>query len=686
MALQTKVYTATTSNQYTLELTLVENSTDTTSNTSSISYTLKLKSGAYDFWMYAVGASVSLNGTRVAYRDRGSAPQLTIGTYSSITLLSGTATIAHDADGDKTMAVAATLSMMKVSYTPGEMSLSNTMTLTTIPRATNVSVSGSATMGTAKTISISPASSSFTHTLLYSFGNASGTIASDVKSSVSWTPPLSLANQIPNATSGTATITCRTYSGGTLIGTKTTTVTLQVPSSVVPTISGVTLSEATSGISAQFGAYVQSKSTLKVQISASSQYGATIRSYSTTVLGTTYTGSTVTTSPLGESGTVGVSIKVTDSRGRTATTTRNISVLAYSAPRITAFSADRVDGSGNADDEGTHLKVSLNLSISPVGNKNTKQYKLLYKRKSDASYTTLQTATPSGYSYSGTLTFTDSSYPEFSSDYGYDIRLQVSDYFTTVNSDDELQTADVWLDLNISGKGMGIGKVSEKDALEIAWPVEFLDEIDADVSKTPFAAKSHTHNYAGSSSPGGAATSANKATYADYLNIVAGNEIRFSEPARSLTELFINYKFANGNSAAKINEYRFCNGNNGALADVRCKDLYLQYSVYAGAGIYSPLLSWTTLWSGSLSSGSITVSNARKYAAIIIRGKPASSESYVTYCLPTGSLSNMQLTSNLYYLSYSVGNSGSYDMTISITNNPSNGLISSVWGIVRYVA
>ncbi len=473
MALKSQVF-STTVNHYTLELTVVEDLTNTTANTSAVSYTLKLKSGGYDFAQYGVGASVSLNGAQVAYRDRYSAPQLSIGTYSSITLLSGTTTIAHNSDGTKTIAVAATLDMAKAYYTPGPMSISGqSMTLTTIPRATAPVVSGAATMGQAKTISLSPASSSFTHTLLYSFGSASGTIASDVKSSVSWTPPLSLASQVPDATSGTATITCHTYSGGTLIGTKTTTVTLQVPSSVVPTISGVTLSDATSGIAAQFGTYVQSKSALKVQISASSQYGATIRSYATTVLGTTYTGSTVTTSPLGQSGTVEVSIKVTDSRGRTATTTRNISVVAYSAPRITSFSADRVDSSGNADDEGTHLKVTLALAISPVGNKNTKQYKLLYKRKSDTSYTALQTTTPSDYSYSGTLTFTASSYPEFSSDYGYDIRLQVSDYFTSVNSDDELQTAAVWLDFNISGKGIGIGKVSEKDVMEVAWPVEF---------------------------------------------------------------------------------------------------------------------------------------------------------------------------------------------------------------------
>ena len=700
MALKSQVF-STTVNHYTLELTVVEDSTNTTANTSAVSYTLKLKSGGYDFAQYGVGASVSLNGAQVAYRDRYSAPKLSIGTYSSITLLSGTTTIAHNSDGTKTIAVAATLNMAKAYYTPGPMSISGqNMTLTTIPRATAPVVSGAAIMGQAKTISLSPASSSFTHTLLYSFGSASGTIASGVKSSVSWTPPLSLASQVPDATSGTATITCHTYSGGTLIGTKTTTVTLQVPSSVVPTISGVTLSEATSGIAAQFGAYVQSKSALKVQISASSQYGAAIRSYSTTVLGTTYTGSTVTTSPLGQSGTVEVSIKVTDSRGRTATTTRNISVVAYSAPRITSFSADRVDSSGSADDEGTHLKVTLALAISPVGNKNTKQYKLLYKRKSDTSYTALQTTTPSDYSYSGTLTFTASSYPEFSSDYGYDIRLQVSDYFTSVNSDDELQTAAVWLDLNISGKGVGIGKVSEKDAMEVAMPVEFLESADF---------------------KGELLKNGEPMFPVDSLQSMTGATMRYqSSAALSVSEIDYIAGFKDSNTLAPIGggnvrqflkvPYCISDGNYYGLglpdgitnAYLRAPESgFIPYqsggngnlgtsswpwdAVYAN-NVCSSALNWRVLWNGSVGSGSIILPNARKNAAIIIMGKPGANESRVATCLPAGGISNLQITSNLAYMLLNITNSGTYDLSLNIDSNPSNGEINYVWGIVRYQA
>lgn len=682
MALKSQVF-STTVNHYTLELTVVEDSTNTTANTSSVSYTLKLKSGGYDFAQYGVGASVSLNGAQVAYRDRYSAPQLSLGTYSSITLLSGTTTIAHNSDGTKTIAVAATLDMAKASYTPGPMSISGqSITLTTIPRATAPVVSGAATMGQAKTISLSPASSSFTHTLLYSFGSAGGTIASDVKSSVSWTPPLSLASQVPDATSGTATITCHTYSGGTLIGTKTTTVTLQVPSSVVPTISGVTLSDATSGIAAQFGAYVQLKSALKVQISASSQYGATIRSYATTVLGTTYTGSAVTTSPLGQSGTVQVSIKVTDSRGRTATTTRNISVLAYSAPQITAFSADRVDSSGNADDEGTRLKVTLNLSISPVGNKNTKQYKLLYKRKSDTSYTALQTTTPSDYSYSGTLTFTASSYPEFSSDYGYDIRLQVSDYFTSVNSDDELQTAAVWLDLNISGKGVGIGKVSEKDALEVAMAADFLEDADfksrlLQNGEPIFPLLLNEDNISGVLPLTKGGTGA---------NTVATARINLQTPGCISDGDYYGLTLPDGNADAYIRAPQ-----NGILPYESGGSGHLGTSVWPwnyvyGNKIYGSNFRLTTIFAGNLSSNgsTATLTNALQYAMLCINGFPGSGESLTWCTLPALTTSyTMQLTSNAGYITFTLTASGN-NIILKKTGGSSGSWIWAVYGITRF--
>lgn len=68
-------------------------------------------------------------------------------------------------------------------------------------------------MGKAVTINTPAVNNAYRHTLRYAFGGASGTIATGIASSVSWTPPVSLANQIPSATAGSGTIYCDTYSG-----------------------------------------------------------------------------------------------------------------------------------------------------------------------------------------------------------------------------------------------------------------------------------------------------------------------------------------------------------------------------------------------------------------------------------------------------------------------------------------
>lgn len=120
----------------------------------------------------------------------------------------------------------------------GTGSVSVSVPLATILRASEPSVSSSnVTMGNAVTIYTNRKSTSFAHTITYSFGSASGTIATGVGDNVSWTPPTSLASQILNSTTGTCTITCYTYSGSTLIGTKTVTLTLTVPSASNPSLS-----------------------------------------------------------------------------------------------------------------------------------------------------------------------------------------------------------------------------------------------------------------------------------------------------------------------------------------------------------------------------------------------------------------------------------------------------------------
>ena len=101
-------------------------------------------------------------------------------------------------------------------------------------------------MGTAVTIYTNRQSSIATHTVRYSFFSESGLIAVGVEGECAWTPPVSLAAQIPNATSGWGTILCDTYVNGSLISTNTCAFQLTVPASVIPSISSVSIAEATS--------------------------------------------------------------------------------------------------------------------------------------------------------------------------------------------------------------------------------------------------------------------------------------------------------------------------------------------------------------------------------------------------------------------------------------------------------
>lgn len=240
MALKTKTFKSdTTSNQFYLQLTLEENSTSQTNNTSSISYTLRLYSGSWDFSQYKIGHSIKLAEKTVSSVKRANANQYSIGTNSSITIASGTTTISHNSDGSKNMSVAFSIDMAKDSWTPGKISVSGkSMALTTIPRASTVSCS-TANIGSNATITINRASSSFTHKLSYTFGNLDGTIVTETsKTSVAWKIPTSFYEIISNSKSGTGTITCDTYNGRTNIGTKTCTFTATVSESASrPTLS-----------------------------------------------------------------------------------------------------------------------------------------------------------------------------------------------------------------------------------------------------------------------------------------------------------------------------------------------------------------------------------------------------------------------------------------------------------------
>lgn len=314
-------------------------------------------------------------------------------------------------------------------------------------------------MGSASTITITRASSSFTHTLTYAFGSTTGTIATKTTStSVSWTPALTLANQIPKAVSGSCTITCDTYSGSTKVGSKTCTLTLAVPSSVKPTITSLTAARVDGTVPAAWAIYVQSKSKATLTINgAAGVYGSTISSYEISGGGFSSTASSFTTGFLTTSGTITFTAKVTDSRGRVSDAkTVSISVVAYSNPTCSSHLSQRATSGGTVSDDGTYIKGTVSFSYSSCSSKNTVTTATYYKKSSASSWTNASKTFSSGtaFTYGGGAISTESS---------YDVKYTIKDAFTTVTILDTVSTAAVLMDFKAGGKGLAIGKVAEKD-------------------------------------------------------------------------------------------------------------------------------------------------------------------------------------------------------------------------------
>lgn len=443
-----------------LTLSWILSSQSVEKNTSTISWTLKGSGSASGYVMSGAFKAV-INGVTVYTSE----PRIEL--RNTTTVASGTATIAHNSDGTKSFSLSCEAGIYTYAVSA---TASGTHTLTTIPRASTISATN-VNMGSASTITITRASSSFTHTLTYSFGNATGTIATKTTSTlVSWTPTLTLANQIPNAVSGKCTITCKTYSGTTEVGSKTCTMTLTVPSSVKPTITSLTAARVDGTVPTSWEIYVQSKSKATLTINgAAGAYGSTISSYSITGGGYSSTASSFTTGFLNTSGTITFTASVTDSRGRvSANATVTITVVAYSAPSFSKYISQRCNSAGTAFDSGTYVKSTVNFSYASCSSKNTITTATYYRKTTETSWTNASKTFTSGTAF----TFGGGN---ISAESSYEVKFKLTDAFTSIEVTDTLSTASVVMDFKSGGLGVAVGKVAETDqCFEVsdAWDVK----------------------------------------------------------------------------------------------------------------------------------------------------------------------------------------------------------------------
>lgn len=159
------------------------------------------------------------------------------------------------------------------------------------------------------------------------------------------------------------------------MGTRVYAFTITAPSSVVPTISSVTATPVNSNsVINSWKIYVYGKTKATIAISgAAGAYGSTIRSYSITTspnIGSS-TASSFTTSEIYATGTITVTAKVTDSRGRTASKSASFSVYAYSAPSFSLVEGYRCNSAGTRDDAaGTYARIRAAFGCSALNGSN----------------------------------------------------------------------------------------------------------------------------------------------------------------------------------------------------------------------------------------------------------------------------------------------------------------------------
>ena len=453
------------SNSLYLNVYIDEVSTDVSANTSTINWQLTVSRYTYYHTFNKQGdstLSLTLDGQNV----HSSNPIWEVWD-GEVTLASGSSTISHNSDGRKTLPFSCTFNPNNGLH--GTITVSGNLGLTAIPRSSSVSVSAGV-IGSAVTININRQSSSFKHTVRYSWAGKSGTIATNVDTSTSWTIPLDFANDIPNSASGTGTVYVDTYSGSTKTGTQSTTLTASVPANVKPTFTGISLSDlngAAQNLIPNGNTFIQVISNIKVAFNgAVGSYGSSITGYYAEIVGKNQS-----TSSNGGSlgimnyhGTIKIRASVSDSRGRWSDDREvSVTVLEYFAPAL-SFSIARTGSTSST------LTVTRNAKIAPLAvsgsQKNSMRLTFKVARLGNNSYTVDNgPATGSWTSISNLVNSQANLAGNYLANQSWVVIGALEDKFTRTEFMVNVATESVVLSYDRSG--VGVNKIRERGALDV---------------------------------------------------------------------------------------------------------------------------------------------------------------------------------------------------------------------------
>lgn len=405
---------------------------DEVNNKSTITCTHKLVC-ASGYALYISGRSNSCIVGGVSKTFKSAAISTAGGT--TITLGTTTHTINHNADGTASVSLSTTFyPKANISgKTVNSVTASGTITLNTIPRASAVTCN-SFYIGDSTSITINRASANFTHTIKYTFGNATGVIATKTSEvSIGWTPPTTFHSQIPNATSGNGTVTCETYNGDTLIGTSTANFTAYVKQDQnLPTVTAtvVDTNASTIAVTGDSSIIVKELSKPKVTVTATAKNSATIKQ-TRIYFGDGSVGTDATTTFSNGVTNSKMTVSATDSRGLTGSTTYDLTTgskwVEYVKLSMKAAKIERTESTSST----CILTVNGNYhngNIGKTANTLTAKYRYRETGGTYGSWNTL-TATKSGNTYTISQTINNIDYQK-----QYEFEIQLEDKLIIANT------------------------------------------------------------------------------------------------------------------------------------------------------------------------------------------------------------------------------------------------------------
>lgn len=464
-----------------VKLEITHASPDIANNRTTITYKASVyKTGSHNPWnaLSETPMYLTINGQSLYSTSSGNY-NLSGSTYEQ-TIKSGTLVIPHNSDGSKSFSFSWNVNFTSTGYGYGNVTTSGTYVLPSIGRRSTFTIpSTTITTGSAFTVSISRASSSFTHRVSYIVGNNETRWTSNATTSYAATVPHSLFNAHKSTDSVSGVIRVTTMNGSSVVGSSQRSVTIKLNSAAIPKVGSLSASNSNTSVFSNSNQYLRGVSRLTATAgSVSGSYSSTIASYEFRVVrsnGTTIFGAASKTTsshqfpafdfPNSSSEVVTPQVRVRDSRGRYSAwrAASAIRVHYYAPPTIGTMTVRRV-GSAN-----TTLQVTRNYSITLLyqggsgSNLNTASLRFQHRTKGTTTATnntgaksTTTSLSNSNANLSGT----------FATGVSYEVRAILSDKINTVYGS-WVSVGTEFVPMDIGPKGVGVGKVHSNGGVNL---------------------------------------------------------------------------------------------------------------------------------------------------------------------------------------------------------------------------